>query len=69
MNVNRIIQEKGFKKKAIAEKAGISQQRFSMMLTGKMMIREENIKPICDALCVEPNDLYITCDEDGEINA
>lgn len=57
-NIERIIDEKGYKKKVIAERAGISAQKLSDMLNGRSVIRAEMIPSICQALEVEPNALY-----------
>lgn len=57
-NIERIIQEKGYKKYAVARRAGITDQKLSDMLGGRAIIRAEMIPNICHALEVEPNDLY-----------
>ena len=57
-NINRIIDEKGLKKKAVAERAGYSQKQFSRMLTNRQIIRDSDINRICFALGVRPNDLF-----------
>ena len=57
-NIEKIIAEKGYKKNAVARKAGITDQKLSDMLGGRAVIRAEMIPNICQALGVEPNDLY-----------
>ena len=57
-NIEKIIAEKGYKKNAVARKAGITDQKLSDMLGGRAVIRAEMIPNICHALGVEPNDLY-----------
>lgn len=57
-NIERIIEEKGYKKNAVARRAGISDQKLSDMLGGRAVIRAEIIPNICNALQVEPNELY-----------
>ena len=62
-NIARIIDEKGFKKNAIARRAGISDQKLSDMLNGRAVIRAEMIPNFCRALEVEPNALYYPVEE------
>jgi len=57
-NIERIIEEKGMKKKVVARRAGITDQKLSDMLAGRAVIRAEIIPNICHALDVEPNALY-----------
>ncbi len=57
-NIERIIQSKGFKKNAVARRAGITNQKLSDMLAGRAVIRAEMVPNFCKALEVEPNDLY-----------
>ena len=57
-NIERIIAEKGYKKNAVAKRAGISGQKLSDMLNGRAIIRAEIVPNICKALNVDPNDLY-----------
>lgn len=57
-NIERIIKEKGFKKNAVASRAGITDQKLSDMLAGRAVIRAEIVPRLCDALYVEPNELY-----------
>lgn len=60
-NVRRIIDQRGFKQKAIAEKSGIPPKSFSAMVTGRQAFPVLKIPSIARALYVTPNDLY---DED-----
>lgn len=57
-NVNRIIEEKGYKKSAIARKANMKPQDISDILAGRKVIRAEHIPLLANALEVEPNDLF-----------
>lgn len=57
-NIERIIEERGYKKKVVARRAGITDQKLSDMLAGRAVIRAEMIPNICHALGVEPNALY-----------
>lgn len=52
-----IINEKGLKQKAIANRIGWSERQFSDMMCGRRNISPEDISKICLALNVEPNDL------------
>lgn len=61
-NIKRIINEKGMKQCAVAERAGFSQQEFSNLVNERRkLLRVEHILPIANALGVAPNDLYGIC--------
>ncbi len=57
-NVRRIINERGLKQCAVAEKAGYSKQQFNAMLTGRKIITDVDIYKITSALNVDANDLF-----------
>ena len=57
-NIRSIIDRKGLKHKAVAEKAGYSIQQFSNMLSGRKVIECTDIWRIANALEVTPNDLF-----------
>ncbi len=57
-NIVRIIREKGYLKKGVAERAGFSEQQFSDMINGRKVIRAEMIPAITKALQVEPTELF-----------
>lgn len=64
-NTKAIIDRRGYKHKAIAEKAGYSVQQFSGMLNGRKLITWKDVLHISNALGVTPNDLYgITSEEE-----
>lgn len=56
-NIKKLIEMKGFKKKAIAEKMGYSENQFSALLNGRRKVSLEDIIQICNLLEVEPNDI------------
>lgn len=58
LNTKKIIKEKGYKQKAIAEKAGYGVRKFNNMLNGRKIIVADDILPIANALGVEPNELF-----------
>ncbi len=62
-NVERIIREKGLKKRAVAECAGFTQNEFSAMLHGRKLILAEHVIALARALNKSPNDLYGICTE------
>ena len=62
--INTLIAQKGLMQKAVALKAGFSEQQFSDMLNGRKVIRAEYIPLIAKALEVTPNDLFITKETD-----
>ena len=57
-NVQRILQESGYKQCAIARKAGYSRQVFSNMINNKRVIRPKDVQRIASALDVEPEELF-----------
>lgn len=57
-NIRRIIENKGYKQKFIAEKAGFTEQQFSDLLSGRKSFSVTYVMPICKALDVNPNDLF-----------
>lgn len=58
LNIRKLICEKGFLQKFIAEQSGFSQQEFSDLLNGRRVLKAEYIPRIAKALGVTPNDLY-----------
>lgn len=64
-NTKKILQERGLKQKAFAEKAGYTEQRFSRKMAGYSPITWEDVLKIVNALEVTPNDLY-GIKEEGE---
>lgn len=54
----KIIRERGLKNKAVAEKAGYSEQMLSDMLNGRKLIRIVDAIRIRDALGVDTNTLF-----------
>ncbi len=57
-NTRNIIKEKGLKNKAVAERAGYTEQKFSRILNGQKIIESRDILRIANALDVTPNDLF-----------
>jgi len=57
-NLSEIIEEKGIKKRVVAERAGLTPKMLSDMLGGKKIIRDSNILPLATALGVTPNELF-----------
>ena len=57
-NVARIIEKKGFKQKAIAERMGITNQMLSDMLNGRKAIRPEDSLLLMNALGINASELY-----------
>ncbi len=53
-----MMEEKGLKQCAVAEKAGFSKQQFSDMLNGRRIMRAFDIMNIIIALNVDANDLF-----------
>lgn len=57
-NIRYIIKDKGFVQKAVACRAGYSKQTFNNMLTGRRIIRADEIPRIAGALGCDSKDLY-----------
>ena len=56
--IHRIINDMGYKKNAIAKRAGFSEQQFSAMLNGRKIIRAEYMPRSAKALDVSVADIY-----------
>ena len=65
-NTRNIIKAKGLKNKAVAEKAGYSEQKFSRILNGQKVIECSDILRISKALGVTPNNLFGIANERSE---
>lgn len=57
-NTKRIIVGLGLKNRAVARRAGYSEQQFSAMLNGRRVIKDYDVIAISQALGVTPNDLF-----------
>lgn len=57
-NINRIINDKGYKQGIIAERSGFSQKAFSDMLNGRKIIKVVDILKISSVLGVTPNEIF-----------
>ena len=56
--VARIIEERGLKQRAVAKRAGMSDQTLSDMLNGRRLIKAKDILALADALEVTPNERF-----------
>ena len=54
----KAVADSGMKQKYIAERIGVSEPTFSAMLAGKRKIDVDEFFGICEALKMEPDDLY-----------
>lgn len=52
--IQSFINNKGLKQRVVAQKAGYSENQFSAMMTGRKLIKAEDIERICYALDVSP---------------
>lgn len=60
-NIKNIIDEKGLKQKAVAEKSGFTEPQFSnMMNCNRKLIRPEYLPSIANALGVNIDELFKT---------
>lgn len=57
-NTRRIIAERGLKNRAVAEKAGFSENQFSAILNKRRVVRDVDVIAIAQALGVTPNELF-----------
>ena len=57
-NINRLIDEKGFKQCTIAKRAGHTEKSFSDLLNGRKIIKAVDIINISKALGVTPNEIF-----------
>lgn len=57
-NIKNLIVESGMKQKAVAERAGFTEQMMTDMLNGRKVIKAEFIPAFCQALGVTPNRLF-----------
>jgi DNA-binding Xre family transcriptional regulator len=55
--IKDIIEQRGYKKKVIAEKMGYKENQFSDLLNGRRLVRLDDIVKLCDILEVQPNEL------------
>lgn len=58
-NIKKLILESGMKQKAVAERAGFTEQMMTDMLNGRKVIKAEFVPAICQALGVTPNRLFL----------
>lgn len=56
--IERTIFEKGLKKRAVAERIGLTPQQFSDLLNGRRAFKNTEVVPMCEALGITPNELY-----------
>ena len=56
-NTKRIICERGLKRRAVAEWAGIPEKQFSALLNGRKIVKDTDVAAIANALGVTPNEL------------
>lgn len=57
-NARSIIDERGLKQRAVAEKAGLNENQLSALLCGRKTMKDVDIAAIAEALGVTPNDLF-----------
>lgn len=57
-NTRRIITERGLKNRAVAERAGFSENQFSAILNKRRVVRDIDVIAIAHALGVTPNELF-----------
>lgn len=58
-SLKSLIAESEMKQKAVAERAGFTEQMMSDMLQGRKVIKAEFVPAICQALGVTPNRLFL----------
>ena len=65
-NTRRIIQERGLKQCAVAQRAGYKVKTFNNLLTGRKIITDRDIEAIAKTLGVSPNVLLGYEDFNGD---
>ncbi len=65
VGIRAIIADKGLVQKAVAQRAGFTEQQFSDMLNKRKIIRVEYIPAIAKALGVSVGELYAAGAADG----
>jgi len=63
-NTRRIIMARGLKNRAVAKKAGFSEQQFSAILNKRRVVRDVDVIAIAQALEVTPNELFARIEPD-----
>lgn len=64
-NTRRIIAERGLKNRAVAERAGFSENQFSAILNKRRVVRDIDVIAIAQALGVTPNELFADIVSEG----
>lgn len=62
------LKQVGLKQKVVAEKAGISEKKFSALMTGRSTLNADDLMKICIVLNVSPEE-FVTFKRDGETKA
>jgi DNA-binding Xre family transcriptional regulator len=57
--LERIINERGLKKKAVAERAGMEPQKLSDILSNRRLLKVSDLVSLAHALDCTPNDLIV----------
>jgi len=61
IGIKQNIASKGLYQKAVAERAGFTEQQFSDMLNGRKIIRAEYLPAIAKAIGVSMDELFADC--------
>ena len=56
--ISKIISDTGMKKKAVAERANLTDRQFSDILHHRRKINADDVIPLCSALNISPNVLF-----------
>ncbi len=64
-NIEAIIKQRGYLKKAVAERAGFTEQAFSNMLNRRKIIKSQDIPQIANALGCSVMDIFEVSDKKG----
>lgn len=71
-NLKKIIEEKGLRQAWVAGKLGLTPQQLSNFLSGQSKLNNimiELIRPICDVIDCEPNDLFMPISDENKDQA
>lgn len=59
--IKKIIEERGYKYKAIAGRIGVSEQIFSSIMTGRRKMSTDEFFKFCELMDIDPSSLYKEC--------
>ena len=65
LTIKKVMDEKGYKQRFVAEQIGLSEQAFCDLLNGRRVMKISEVVPIVKVLGITPNDLFSHNDQKG----